>query len=143
MRLEPAVGGDPNVVFHYQPLNDTGSNVQTIFQVDFNVLNQGVQNTIAMPHFTFPGAITTANSQVAVLNTFLQLFVIAQTGDPANPWRILMDWQNHLCVVMPAGPCLSGDVMRNRLFFCTKPKGTRALYLADNKTTLINYMPAN
>ncbi|KAK0701746.1 hypothetical protein B0T26DRAFT_681860 [Lasiosphaeria miniovina] len=142
MRIDPTLGGDPNIVFHYQPLNDTGSNVQTVYQADFNTLDAPLLAANGVGHLTFPGAITTANGQLAVTNTTLQLSVVAHTGIAANPWKVLMDWQDQLCVIMAAGPCLSGDIMRNHLFFCTSPNGARALYIADNKTTLLKNMPA-
>ena len=100
-----------------------------------------MQNT-GIPIPTTHGVITTASANVPVEYVNLQVSVIAQTGDPRQPWKILMDWQLQNCVVMPGHvPCLSGDKMREHLWFCT-PRGNQTLYVAENKSTLLKNMPA-
>lgn len=123
-------------------MNDTGSDIQTLYAADYLVLSTALFKNIGLYLWTTPCNISTANGSVRLPTTIIQISVIAPTGDPANPYKVIMDWEDQQVVIMPTGsPCLSGDTMRNHLFFCT-PKGNHALYIADCKTTLMKNMPA-
>lgn len=124
-------------------MNDTGSNIQTLYQADYDRLDQALKSRISLPFFTTPTVIQLANGQMVGEKCTAQISVIAPTEDPANPYKILMDWKEQECIVMSAGAsCLSSDTMRKHLFFCT-PKGNQNLYVADTKTTFFKNMPAS
>lgn len=123
-------------------MNDTGSDIQTVYQTDFNWMAQAFLQNTNRQYVTYSLNITTAGGSMPSVQTKLQVSVIARTNDPRHPWNVLMDWQTQMCIIQPAGrSCLTGDVMRKHLWFCT-PRGNARLFVAENKTTLLRNIPA-
>lgn len=114
-------------------LNDTGSNILTVFDSDLVALS------IPQTYMGF-GAnvpITTAGGLVKRQQITVEIQLLDSQGNA------LSDWILKKGIVTPAatGVCrLSGDGNRQSLYFATAP-GNQHLYLAEKQNGIIKQLP--
>jgi len=135
MRLPSGVGGNDNVVLPMGILNDTGSNLQTVFDIDLVLLGYNPQ--------TYQGNMGQLYIQTAVGVVARQCILVEMQlrnldGTPASDWFV----ENG--VITPFGPTqtrLSGSGLRSSLYFATAP-GNQILYVAQKKNGIVTQLPA-
>src|SRR5215470_13883658 len=87
-----AYGGDPNVTIPVIIVNDTGSNIQTVFTSDLALLNYD-PNTYQSP--MGPAAITMASGVVVRQRIYIEVQSARVDGTAASPWF------TELAMIMP------------------------------------------
>lgn len=135
-RLIAAFGGDPNTTINVSIGNDTGSNTQTIFTTDLVNLNHN-RNTY-FGHVGFV-SVGTANGVMHREQIQIEIQLISANGTAVSPW--FREW----ALVTPFQPggtqCrLSGNAMRNHLFFATAP-GNTTLFVVEKKNGIVTQLP--
>ncbi len=135
-RLVAAFGGNPNITTNVSIANDTGSDTQTIFSTDLNNLNYN-PNTY-QGRFGVVG-VATPNGVMFREQIMIEIQLMSANGTLISPW-----FQENALVtpVQPAGTqCrLSGNAMRNHLFFATAP-GNNTLFVAEKKNGIVSQLP--
>ena len=131
-------GGDETRVLDASICNDTGSDIQTIYDHLFDFLNFNLNYT-GPQNF---GLIIGANGPSHLRRVDLELRVT--NFDPALNQSIPMTgWFTERFVIRPFTPTtylLSGNKMRRHLFFATAP-GNQELYVAGRKNGLFDLLP--
>lgn len=121
--------GDDNVVLRIGILNDTGSNLQTVFDNDLGSLGynpQTYQGNICLVY------IETANGIVARQGIVIEMQLKKPSWEPASDWFI----ENG--VIVPFGPNITrlpSPGVRSSLYFATAP-GNQYLYALGRKMVL-------
>ena len=118
-------------------MNDTGSDIQTVFDADLGNLHYN-PTTYAGP--LSPSVINTANGPIARYTIMIEIRLFNENAEP------LTDWFFDEAVVTPNVPNpgqsrLSGSEMRNLLYFATAPGNTH-LFNAETKSGIISQLPA-
>ena len=132
LRLIPHLGGD-GTVYGIIAMNDTGSDILTIFDVDMPYLG----NSQGYAGWVGPVMISGAGGVVGVypkINVQVQL-----VRDDNSPWS---DWIAEEAIVRPVGPGiprLSGFGIREVLYLATGP-GTNTLAVSATKGGLITML---
>jgi hypothetical protein len=133
-RLAPEYGGDANLFTFVTIVNDTGSNIQTIFTSDLQTLNYN-QNTyrgnLGNEHiFTPAGPVHRALIRI-------QIQLADANGMEMTPWLL------ETAVITPSQlglPRLSGLALCNSVYFATAP-GNTTLYVAVKKNGIVSQLP--
>ncbi|KAK9348655.1 hypothetical protein V1522DRAFT_389362 [Lipomyces starkeyi] len=135
-RVPAVYGGQPNIILDVCIANDTGSDIQTIFATDLAFLSY--------KHYTYTGRlgptfISTAGGGIYREQIFIEMQISRADGTTVSPWFA------EIAVITPAQPgvpqCrLSGNAMRNFLYFATAP-GNTTLYVAEKKNGIIRQLP--
>jgi len=127
LRLAEHHGGQADIMTYVTVANDTGSNRQTVLDIDLTALG-------TLPTYRgwmLPAMIYTAGGAVIREQIVLEIQMITQDGKELTPWI------SEECVVVHVQPNihtyrLSGQQMRNYLYFATSP-GNISLYIAQKK----------
>jgi len=130
-RFRLALGfGDPSLVTNVTIANDTGSNLQTIFDTDLANLNCNIN---AYPVGLNP--VFTAGGIVQRRMILIQMQILQANGDEVSPW---FEEKAVITPVLPgATQCrLSGNEMRNHLFFATA-LGNASLFVAQSRNGIL------
>ncbi|CAG8216650.1 unnamed protein product [Penicillium salamii] len=169
IRIPQRYGGDPDVTQEIWVCNDTGSSTLSIFNSDLTALgfdpkwwyaNSGHRTKIvvlvsAQSHsrdvsieiccscssyigHSSSHYCSSANGLVWLAHVSIEMQVLTSASVPLTPWF------EQLAVVKQWGPNearLSGDGMRDHLFFATSP-GNRNLYVSTRKAGLMRVLPA-
>ncbi|KAM5436677.1 hypothetical protein McanMca71_001793 [Microsporum canis] len=128
----PAAVPEPSSI-NVTMLNDTGSNMLTVFDTDLIAL--------AIPP-TYGGfgsyvSMSTAGGQVQRQHIVVEVQLLDSQGNPVS------DWVLEHGIVTPASlgtARLSGDGMRQYLYFATAP-GNAHLYVAEKKNGIVQQLP--
>src|SRR5271170_1886401 len=116
-------------------MNDTGSNIQTIFPTDLAALRYN-QHTYGGNLAMIP--IGTANGVVPRSRVVIEMQIIKADGTAVTPWF------RETAVVTPLQPGvqyrLSGSAMRDHLYFATAPGNTNLL-VAEKKNGITTQLP--
>lgn len=113
MRLSPNLGGD-GTAMRVLLLNHTGSTSQSIFQSDLSTLGLtpqygGLGNMVP---------VITANGQVDQRSIWIQVQLVRADGTSVSDW---IDEMGIISTAEPATMRLTGDLIRNHLYFATAP----------------------
>lgn len=132
LRLIPEFGGD-RTTHGIIAMNDTGSDLLTLFDDDFPFLG----NTVGYSGWLGPVRILDANGNVPV---FPQIRVQVQmVRDDNTPWG---DWMEETAIVRVRNPNvsrLSGRGIRAHLYFATAP-GNHTVAVATTKGGLMSLL---
>lgn len=132
LRLIPELGGD-RTIHGIIALNDTGSNILTLFDDDFPFLG----NTAGYSGWLQPVRIVDANGNRPL---FRRLNVqVRMVRDDNTPWG---DWMEETAIVRVQGPNvprLSGPGIRAHLYFATAP-GNHTVAVASTKGGLVSLL---
>jgi hypothetical protein len=116
-------------------MNDTGSNIQTIFPTDLAALQY---NQLTYHGYLGMFSLGTANGVALRERVVIEMQIIKADGTPITPWF------RETAVVTPLQPGiqyrLSGNAMRNHLYFATAP-GNANLFVAEKKNGIITQLP--
>ena len=116
-------------------MNDTGSNLQTIFSTDLDALPYN-QQTYRGYLGTF--SVFTAGGVVYRERVVIEMQIIKADGTPVTPWF------RETAVVAPVQQGtqyrLSGSAMRDHLYFATAP-GNANLFVAEKKSGITTQLP--
>ena len=116
-------------------MNDTGSDIQTIFPTDLAALQYN--------QLTYQGhlgvlPIGTANGVVLRRKIAIEMQILKADGTTITPWF------RETAVVAPLQPGiqyrLSGNAMRDHLYFATAP-GNANLFVAEKKNGITTQLP--
>lgn len=110
--------------------NDTGSSVQTVLPQDVEYLNYDPD-----VHGGGFAGINTAAGVVHRQRLYLDMQIVDTDGRPFTSW-----YQQLAVVGDPHSLRLSGEGMRNHLYFATSP-GNAVLYVAVKKHGLMSLLP--
>ncbi|KAI9766914.1 MAG: hypothetical protein M1840_006211 [Geoglossum simile] len=125
LRLIPDLGGD-GTVHGIIAMNDTGSDILTIFDADVPFLGN-------FQGYAGWDGIVTVGGAGGIVGVFPKLRVQVQlVGDDNLPWS---DWINGEAIIRPVGPGiprLSGYRIREGLYFATGP-GNHTLAVSTTK----------
>lgn len=138
-RIPFYLGGDDNRILDVSICNDTGSNIQTIYERDFNHLNNNQAYRGPMNHALISGV-----NGVAQYPTVMMELRITKLDNATQQFVPMTQWIAELFVVRQYAPStnlLSGNEMRKVLFFATAP-GTDFLYVAGTRNGLLSILPA-
>lgn len=131
MRLSPDLGGD-GTAMHVMLLNDTGSTSQSVFQSDLSTLGLtpqygGLGNIVS---------VVTANGQVDQRSIWIQVQLLRTDGTAVS------DWIDEMGIIStePETTRLTGDLIRNHLYFATVP-GNQYLYVAEKAHGILSQLP--
>ena len=116
-------------------MNDTGSNVQTIFPTDLAALGY---DQLTYQGLLGPLCIETANGVVFQEVIVIEMQIVKADGTAITPWFS----ENAVITPLQAGiqDRLSGNAMRNHLYFATTP-GNASLFVAEKKNGIITQLP--
>jgi hypothetical protein len=116
-------------------MNDTGSNVLTIFTTDLTALRYD-QYTYQGRLGTYP--VGTANGVTLRERIVIEIQITRANGTAITPWF------RENAVITPLQPGiqdrLSGNAMRNHLYFATAP-GNANLFVAEKKNGIVSQLP--
>ncbi|OAA58999.1 hypothetical protein SPI_06201 [Niveomyces insectorum RCEF 264] len=111
-------------------VNDTGSNRQTVLPTDMQALGFDSGR-----HASANVLVTTAGGNIVRVSLWLAMQIVKENGDPLTHWYI------EAAVVGEFSDArLSGNGMRNHLYFATAP-GNAALFVAAKKHGLVSLLP--
>ncbi|KAJ8098885.1 hypothetical protein POJ06DRAFT_258257 [Lipomyces tetrasporus] len=115
-RLPPVYGGQPDIL-DVSIANDTGSDRQTIFVTDLAFLGYNPYTYTGRLGSTF---VSTAGGGIYREQIFIEMQITRADGTTVSPWF------EEVAVITAAQPgvpqCrLSGNAMRNFLYFATAP----------------------
>ena len=115
-------------------MNDTGSNVQTIFITDLTALRYD-QHTYQGRLGTYP--VGTANGVILRERIVIEMQITRANGTAITPW-----FRENAVITLQLGiqDRLSGNAMRNHLFFATAP-GNANLFVAQKKSGIVTQLP--
>ena len=132
LRLTPGRGGD-GTVHGIIAMNDTGSDMMTLFTTDLQLLG----NIQGYAGWLLPTGVIDANG---LTTSFPTIHVQVQlVRDDNTPWG---DWIDELAIVRPPGPNLSrlsGAGIRDVLYFGTAP-GNHVLAVSATKGGLTSLL---
>jgi hypothetical protein len=132
VRAIPLQGGS-GTEYAVSVLNDTGSNLLNVW--DNHAASMGIDKP-TYTQYRAPVAVDTAAGTTYRTKTKVQICVMDLTQVP------LSDWFEEDCVVVPqTSPLLSGQNMRNELYFATA-KGNRELFVGKTKNSIVMALPA-
>ena len=134
LRLTPALGGD-GTVCGIIAMNDTGSDMLTLFDSDLPYLGGNIQGYLGWNGYT---NITDANGGNALLETILVQVQLVRND--STQWS---DWIDEYAIVRPDTANalrLSGARMRRVLYFGTAP-GNHLLAIATTKGGMKSLLP--
>ncbi len=116
-------------------MNDTGSNVQTIFPTDLAALRY---DQLTYQGLLGPLCIGTASGVVNLEVIVIEMEIIKADGTAITPWFR----ENAVITPLQAGiqDRLSGNAMRNHLYFATAP-GNATLFVAEKKNGITTQLP--
>ena len=132
LRLTPGHGGD-GTVYGIIAMNDTGSDMLTLFNTDLPRL----ENIQGYNGWQLPTGIIDANGTTTVFQTIL--IQVRLVRDDNTPWS---DWIDELALVKPLGPNitrLTGIGIRNVLYIGTAP-GNHLLAVSATKGGLTSLL---
>lgn len=137
LRLSPDFGGDPNISTQVTIANDTGSNLQSVYQSELDALGFDAQTYQGM---LGPTSVSTANGPV--MRDMLLVEIMVLKDDGVTP---LTNWILETGIVMPGqvgvgNHRLSGGSIRMFLYFATAP-GNNQLFVARKKNGLVSQLP--
>jgi hypothetical protein len=116
-------------------MNDTGSDVQTIFPTDLTALHY---NPLTYNGHLGVFNIGTANGVALRSQITIEMQIIKADGTAITPWF------REVAVITPLQPGLqyrlSGSAMRNYLYFATAP-GNANLFVAEKKNGITTQLP--
>ena len=115
-------------------MNDTGSDIQTIFPTDLAAL--GYYQIAYQGHIGMQ-PITTANGAVSRMMIEIEMQITKANGTAITPWFM------EVAVITPVQPGqyrLSGSAMRDHLFFATAPRNAN-LFVAQKKSGIVTQLP--
>ncbi|KAK0727971.1 hypothetical protein B0T26DRAFT_672570 [Lasiosphaeria miniovina] len=122
---------------YHEVVNDTCCTIQTIWQADWNHINQGANQVPSVSH-----SMDAAANVNQIQEIIAEIRVLAPTGNATNPFKLISDWTpERFCIKAPAGnlPLLSGNGIRRHIFFATALyTHSTSLYMAQKKNG-INY----
>ncbi|KAI7774253.1 hypothetical protein LA080_009030 [Diaporthe eres] len=141
-RCPAYAGGNDNVIRRAATINDTGSNVQSLRRSDWNALKTATMS----PQIA---QMLTATGPEPVENVFLEVRIVKpevtrnsqgqelRTGQyvPLTLW-----YPELLRIVNDGDTLLSGENMRNYLYFATAP-GNETLYVSQRKQAIVDGLP--
>ncbi|KAK9319578.1 hypothetical protein V1517DRAFT_348948 [Lipomyces orientalis] len=135
-RLPAVYGGQANIILDVSIANDTGSDRQTIFATDLAFLDY---NPYTYTGRLGPIFMSTASGGIYRKQIFIEMQISRADGTAVSPWFA------EIAVITPAQPGvpqyrLSGNAMRNFLYFATSP-GNTTLYVAEKKNGIISQLP--
>lgn len=117
---------------HVMLLNDTGSTSQSVFQSDLSTLGLtpqygGLGNIVS---------VVTANGQVDQRSIWIQVQLLRTDGTAVS------DWIDEMGIIStePETTRLTGDLIRNHLYFATAP-GNQYLYVAEKAHGILSQLP--
>jgi hypothetical protein len=119
-------------------MNDTGSNVVNLFPSDLVQLNYNQQTYGGQ---LGPRSTLTGNGIVQRQHLLIEMQILKADGTIVSPWFV-----EHAVVMPPPTQLgalpfrLSGDGMRNHLYFATAP-GNATLYVAQKKHGVMDQLP--
>lgn len=132
LRLTPALGGD-RTVYDITALNDTGSDMLTLFDTDLPHLG----NIQGYAGWVLPTAVNDASGVVTLFPTLrVQVQLV---GDGDLPWT---DWIPERAVIKALGPNmlrLSGLGIRKVLYIGTAP-GNHLLAVSTSKGGIVSLL---
>lgn len=121
----------PHIMTAVPIMNDTGSNMQIILPGDLVALQHNpATSPLGVTH------IQTAGGMVARPVVDVEVQIMGANGFAMTDWL-----QERAVVGVPGDFRLSGNVMRNHLYFATAP-GNTELYVAVKKHGLTTLLPA-
>jgi hypothetical protein len=116
-------------------MNDTGSNIQTIFPTDLAALGYF---QLAYQGYVGMLSIGTANRPIFRMRTEIEMQITKADGTAITPWFM------EVAAITPLQSGiqyrLSGSAMRDHLFFVTAP-GNANLFVAQKKTGIVTQLP--
>lgn len=121
----------PHIMTAVSIMNDTGSNAQMILPADLVAL----QHNPATSPFNLNYAHT-AGGMLYCLRVDIEVQIMGANGVAMTHWL-----PERAVVSPPGGIRLSGNAMRNHLYFATAPGNTQ-LYVAAKKHGLTTLLPA-
>jgi len=137
-RIPQYYGGDEAIVINATIYNDTGSQIQTIYQHDFDQLN-GPGRHLFPPQ---PSLINTPNGPAMLATVSMEIRIIRRK--PNGEVKALTDWMPEMFVIRNFNHgqtlLLSGAAMRQRLYFATAP-GNDFLYVSVKKHGIVSQLP--
>ncbi|KAF1812634.1 hypothetical protein P152DRAFT_458451 [Eremomyces bilateralis CBS 781.70] len=127
-------GGDPSITTAVEIMNDTGSNIQTVLLIDLAALQYN-----PLTYLGDLGAypIETANGIAYWQQIMIEMQIIKLDGTS------ITGWFEEVAAIFPGTGAqyrLSGDAMRNHLYFATAP-GNATLFVAVKKNGLMSQLP--
>lgn len=119
-------GGNPNLTIDVPIANDTGSNVQTLFDTDLSALQC---DQLGYNGFLGGASVELAFGSMQCDMALIELQIIDENGLQITPWfsETAIIKAEELGAVR-----LSGEAMRNYLYFATAP-GNNRLYISQKK----------
>lgn len=140
-RCRASDGGDEKVIRRAPTLNDTGSNVQGIHRSDWNAIK-------APGMVPQPGMVISATGGGPVENVFLDIRIVKPEvrkdahGREVKHYIPLTTWFREMLVLTnDDNMLLSGERMRNYLYFATAP-GNDRLLISQKKQAIIQGLEA-
>ncbi|KAK9334887.1 hypothetical protein V1521DRAFT_133287 [Lipomyces starkeyi] len=135
-RLPATYGGQPDIILDVSIMNDTGSDVQTIFTTDLAFLGYNPYSYAGRLGGAF---FSTASGGIYHERIVLEMQIAKVDGTAVSPWF------EEIAVITAAQPGfpqprLSGNAMRTYLYFATAP-GNSTLYVAQKKNGIISQLP--
>jgi hypothetical protein len=137
MRLAPFFGGDPNLTVQLIIYNDTGSDCQSLYSTELNILQYDPNNYNGRIGST---VVNTAAGRVNRDAIFVEVMVLKNDGTPVTGWIL----ERGLVQPFPPGigDCrLSGAGIRDHLYFATAP-GNHNLFISQKKNGIVSRLPA-
>ncbi|KAG8165701.1 hypothetical protein KVR01_004253 [Diaporthe batatas] len=142
IRAPPDEGGNPALIKRRQVLNDTGSNVQAVWVEDWDALR-------VPGMFDMPGMVTSATGGGPKLNVEWELRIVKRVlaqdaqGNMVEHYQPLTHWFGERCILVPhPQTLLSGETMRNFLYFATQP-GNDRLLVSQRKQAIVDGLDAS
>lgn len=132
LRLIPELGGD-RTIHGIIALNDTGSNILTLFEDDFPFLG----NRAGYSGWLQPAQVADANGNEQFFPCIR--VQVQMVRDDNTPWG---DWMEETAIVrvgVPNVPRLSGPGIRAHLYFATAP-GNHTIAVASTKGGLVSLL---
>lgn len=134
-RLPAVFGGNQNNTLNVSIINDTGSELQTIFPTDLAALHYN-PGTYLGTIGNWP--VDTANGTVVRTWIQIEMRIIKADGTAITPWF------PEIGVITPLHGGtqyrLSGKAMRAHLYFATAP-GNATLFVAEKKNGIVTQLP--
>jgi hypothetical protein len=133
-RLIPEYGGDPSVYIPVAVANDTGSDIQTVFQSDLAGMHYDLGTYMGRIGM---GRINTPNGVMFRERILIQIKLVDSSGAELTRWFV------DTAAITPNMPGLlrlSGIAMRHHLYFATAP-GNEDLYVAVQRNGITTQLP--
>ncbi|OAA57973.1 hypothetical protein SPI_06858 [Niveomyces insectorum RCEF 264] len=132
VRLKPLWGGDPNAVpITVAFYNDSGSTVQTLLPVDIHLFGPTWDTYLTVSQVS----VRLATGVVTMDSAIVHMQILDYDGTPLTPF-----FDQRVVVNRTTDTRLSGNQMRNHLYFATAP-GIDRLYVAAKKNGIVSQLP--